>query len=75
MREKLARVVIVELLEKARRLVRREIRQAHLVEPAALRLAVEKRPALGTLQPAVLARPEQQWDRLARAFFAPGRQL
>ena len=69
-------VVIVELLEKAtQRLVRREIRQAHSVEPAALRLAVEKRPALGTLQPAVLARPEQQWDRLARAFFAPGRQL
>ena len=66
MREKRAPVVIVELLEKALRLVRSEIRQAHSVGLAALRLAVEKRPALGTLQPAVLARPEQQSDRLAR---------
>jgi hypothetical protein len=42
-REKRAPAVIVELLGKAtRRPVRREIRQAHLAEPVAPRLAVEK---------------------------------
>jgi hypothetical protein len=74
-REKRAPVVMVELLEKATlRLVRWEIREAHSVEPAAPRLAVEERQALVTLRQALLARPEQQSGRLVRAFFAPGRQ-
>jgi len=57
-REKRAPVVIVELLEEAtRRLVRREIREAHWVEPAALRLAAEKRQAPATLRRALFAPP------------------
>jgi len=56
-REKRAPVVIVELLGKARRLVRREIREAHWVEPAALRLAAEKRQAPATLRRALFAPP------------------
>jgi hypothetical protein len=75
-REKRGPVVMVELLEKATlRLVRWEIREAHSVEPAAPRLAVEERQALVTLRRAVLARSEQRSGRLGRAFFAPDRQL
>ena len=75
-REKRAPVVIVELLEKAtRRLARPEIRQEHSVEPAALCLAADEQRAQATLRRALLAQPEQQWDRLARAFFAQGQQL
>jgi len=44
-REKRGQVVIVELLEEARCLGRREIRQAHWIEQAAPCLAVEKRQA------------------------------
>ena len=77
MQEKRAPVVTVELLEKAtRRLVQREIPQAHSAQPAAQFLAVEERPALAILRRATLplalfALPEQQSGRLARAFFAP----
>ena len=50
--------VIVELLAKAtRRLVQREIRQAHWAEPAASCLAVEKRPVRATLRRALFALP------------------
>jgi hypothetical protein len=56
-REKRAPVVIVELREEAtRRLVRREIRQAHSAEPAAQCLAVEKQLAQATLRRALFAR-------------------
>jgi hypothetical protein len=75
-REKRARVVIVEL---------REIRREYSVEQTAPPLAVEKRPAQGTLQwtalpramlqRALFALPELRSDLLVRAFFAPGRQL
>jgi hypothetical protein len=55
-RERLVPVMIVELLEEAtRRLVRREIRQAHSAEPAAQCLAAEKRPARATLRRALFA--------------------
>ncbi len=55
--EKRVPVVIVELLEEeTRRLVRREIRQAHSAEPAAQCLAVEKQPARATLRRALFAR-------------------
>jgi len=57
-REKRVPVVIVELLGKAtRRLVRREIRQAHWIEPAAPCLAVEKRPGRATFRRAPFALP------------------
>ena len=57
-REKQAPAVIVELLAKAtRRLVQREIRQAHWAEPAASCLAVEKRPVRATLRRALFALP------------------
>ena len=57
--EKRVPVVIVELPEQAtRRLVRREIRQAHWIEQAAPCLAVERQPARATLRRALLARPE-----------------
>ena len=52
-------VVIVELLEEPTQgLVRREIRQAHLAEPAVPFLAAEKRPARATLRRALVALPE-----------------
>ena len=52
-------LVIVELLEEATQgLVRREIRQAHLAEPAVLFLAAEKQPARATLRRALVALPE-----------------
>ena len=79
-REKQVPPLIVELLEEAtQRLVRQEIRHAHSVEPAAACLAVEEPPAQATLRRvtrprALLVQPEQQSDRLARAFFAPGRR-
>jgi hypothetical protein len=58
-REKRVPVVIVELLEEATQgLVRREIRQAHLAEPAVLFLAAEKQPARATLRRALVALPE-----------------
>ncbi len=58
MREKQVPVVIVELLAKAtRRLVQREIRQAHWVEPAEPYLAAEERPARATLRRALFALP------------------
>ena len=51
-------VVIVELLAKAtRRLVHREIRQAHWVEPAEPYLAAEERPVRATLRRALFALP------------------
>ena len=57
-REKRVPVVIVELQEEAtRRLVQREIRQAHWAEPAASCLAVEKRPVRATLRRALFALP------------------
>ena len=57
--EKRVPVVIVELPEQAtRRLVRREIRQAHSAEPAGPCLAVEKRPARATFRRALFALPE-----------------
>ena len=58
--EKRVPVMIVGLREGAtRRLVRREIRQAHSVEPAAPRLVVEKRPAQrATPQRTLFARRE-----------------
>ncbi len=50
--------LIVELLEGAmRRLVQREIRQAHWAEPAASCLAVAKRPVLARLRRALFALP------------------
>ena len=56
--EKRVPVVIVELPEQAtRRLVRREIRQAHWIEQAAPCLAVEKRQAPATLRRALSALP------------------
>jgi len=56
--EKQVRVVIVELLAKAtRRLVQREIREAHWVEPAEPYLAAEERPARVTFRPALTACP------------------
>jgi hypothetical protein len=56
--EKRAPAVIVELLEeKTRGLVRWEIRQAHSVEPAAPRLAVEKQQAPATLRRAPFVLP------------------
>jgi hypothetical protein len=57
-REKQVPAVIVELLAGAmRRLVQREIRQAHWAEPAASCLAVEKRPVLARLRRALFALP------------------
>jgi hypothetical protein len=57
-REKQVPVVIVELLEEAmRRLVQREIPQAHWAEPAAPSLAAEERPARATLRRALFALP------------------
>jgi hypothetical protein len=51
-------MVIVELLARvARRLVQREIRQAHSVEPAAPLLAAEKQLARATLRQALFALP------------------
>jgi hypothetical protein len=53
-REKQVPAVIVELLAKStRRLVRREFRQPHSVEPAAPHLAAEKQLAPATLQRAL----------------------
>jgi len=69
-------LVIVALLGAATsHLVRREIRQAHSVEPAGPHLAAEALQARATLQPAALPRerfaePELLSDRLAQAFFA-----
>jgi hypothetical protein len=55
-REKRVPVVIVESLEEATQgLVRREIRQADLAEPAVLFLAAEKQPARATLRRELLA--------------------
>ena len=73
--------VIVELLEEeTRRLVRQEIPQAYSAELAELYLAAGEQRAQATLRRAALLRVEPasqawQWDRLARAFFAPIRQL
>jgi hypothetical protein len=75
-REKRVPVVIVELQKEAtRRVVRRENQQARRAEPAVPCLAVEKPPARVMLRRALFARPALRSDRLARAFFAPGRQL
>ena len=70
-------VVIVESLEKAtRRLVQREVRQPHRVEPAAEEQTLAQATLRWVPQPqALLALAEWQSGRLARAFFAPGRQL
>ena len=58
MPQKRVPVVIVELREEAtRRLVQREIRQAHWAELAAPYLAAEERPARATLRRALLALP------------------
>ena len=76
MREKPVQVVIVDLPgEATRRFVRREIRQAHSAEPAAPCLAAEKQLARATLRRALFALAAWRSGRLARAFFAPGRQL
>ena len=65
-REKRAPVVMVGLLEKAtRRLQMAGWRPPLLVT----------HQARATFRRALLAQPEQQWDRLARAFFAQGQQL
>ena len=57
-REKPVQVVIVDLPGEAmRRLVRREIRQAHSAEPAAPCLAAEKQVAQATLRQALFALP------------------
>ena len=51
-------LVIVALLGAAtRRLVRREIRKAHSVEPAGPHLAAEELQARATLRPALFALP------------------
>jgi len=57
-RAKRVSTVIVELQEKAtRRLARREIRQAHSAEPAALHLTADEQPAAqAILRLAVLPR-------------------
>ena len=70
-------VVIVELLEEeTRRLVQREIRQAHSTEPAAEEQTLAQATLRWVPQPqALLALAEWQSGRLARAFFARGRQL
>ena len=71
--EKQVPAVIVELLAKATRPKRADqpsprLRRASWRSP----LLVAQR---ATLRRALLARAEQQSGRLARAFFAPGRQL
>ena len=74
-------MMIVELqVEATPRLVRREIQQVNSAEPAVLYRAADELLAQATLQPVALprerfAQPELQSDRLARAFFAPSRQL
>ena len=73
-RGKRPQVVIVELQEEAtRRLVRRENRREHSAERAATCLVADERPVPATLRWAALSRARQS-DRLAQAFFAPGRQ-
>jgi hypothetical protein len=58
-REKRVLLVVVDLPAKATQgLVRREIRQAHLAEPAVSFLAAEKRPVRATLRRALVALPE-----------------
>jgi len=72
--------MIVELqVEGMQRLARQEIRQARSAELAGLCLPAGEQRAQATLRWAALPRERFAWrawqsDRLARAFFAQGRQ-